>query len=118
MLETEIKIVAGDTEPLEVVISAQGLANLDDLSSGEAYFWLEDSNTNHIDGASVTVSSSSDRKVQLDPVGAKAGGGNAFDAAGTYIGYIKITWADTDTSRHPGSESEFLRVIVTANRES
>lgn len=119
MRDREIRIQAEDTEPLEIFIDADGISDLTDFQSGEAYFWEEDAavGTNHIDGATVSVSDSDNQLVSLDPIGAKSGGGNAFDTAGTYYGYVKITWSDTDITRHPGNSSEYLKVIVVANRE-
>lgn len=111
-----ITLQAGDTEPLEIVVSATGLANLDDVSTAELYMRLKDASTNHVDGVSLTISDSAARKVEFDPVGAKSGGGDALDAEGRYLAYVKLTFNDGDFTRHPGFP-RFLVVDVIPNYE-
>ena len=101
---SSISIRAGDTEPLEITVGATGVSNLDNVSSVVAYFRASGVATNHVDGASCTVSDSANMKVTLDPVGSASGGGDAFADSGTYTGYLLLTWADGDTTRHPGSD--------------
>ena len=109
-----IELWAEDTEPLEVTVSAAGVSTLDNVSS-VAWYFTDEGGTAHVDGAAGTVSDSANMKIQLDPVNAKSGGGNAFDAAGTYEGYAKLTWSDGDITRHPNGSSLF--VVVNANQE-
>lgn len=110
-----IRIKAGDTEPLEFVLGAEGVTNLDTLASAVLYARKENSNSNHVDAGTCTVKSSSARTLLFDPVGQKDGGGDAFDAEGRYKCYIKATWDDGDITRHPGDEH--VMVVVGKNYE-
>lgn len=110
-----IRIKAGDTEPLEFVLGAEGITTLDALATAVLYARKENSSSNHVDAGTCTVVLSSSRTLSFDPVGQKNGGGDAFDAAGKYRCYIKATWGDGDVTRHPGDE--FVLVVVDANYE-
>lgn len=112
-----IKIRAGDTEPLEIPIDATNLTDLSGLSAAVLYMKKEGASTNHVDGAALTVASSSDKTLRFDPVNNKNPSGNAFDAAGDYRGYVKATWSDGDITRHPGDPDVDLQVIVSATLE-
>ena len=72
--------------------------------------------TQHVDGATGTISDSANLQVELDPVGAKSGGGNAFDAVGSYTGLVKLTFSDGDITRHPGDGD--LQVFARDKRGS
>jgi hypothetical protein len=110
-------IRAGDTEPLEITVSATGVSSLDDADTVVLYAREASAETNHVDGAACTVSDSAAMEVTFDPVGAKSGGGNAFDEPGTYLCYVKITWTDGDITRHPARDDGTLTITVTANLE-
>lgn len=119
MANSVIRIRAGDTEPLEFTISASqagtAIPNLDDVAEVVFYAQKRGAATAHVDGASASVASSPDRRITFDPVGAKNGGGNAFDAEGQYLCYALVTWTDGDTTRHPGGSD--LVVDVRTNYE-
>lgn len=110
-----VSVRVGDTEPLKILVSATGLSNLDNVSSAVLYLREDSASTNHVDGATLTVSDSDVRELTFDPVGAKNGGGNAFDTPGKYRGYVHITWNDGDETRHPAND--WLRVTVHPNYE-
>lgn len=95
-------IKAEDTEPLEITVNAEGITNLDDLTSAVLYLRERSKTENHVDGATLTVSDSASRTLSFDPEDAKNGGGDALDTRGTYRGYVLITWSDGDVTRHPG----------------
>ena len=107
---------AGDTEPIDVTIGAAGLANLDSLTSAVLYARLEGAETNHVAGGAMSVKDSATRTLEFDPVGKKVGGGDAFDAPGSYDIYVLATWSDGDETRHPGGPN-FLQLVVTENFE-
>lgn len=106
-----VTIRAGDTEPLEVCISATGLSNLDELVSAALYMRRLGDAANHLNGAALSVVDSSNMMLRLDPTGAAVGGGDAFTEPGTYVGYILATWGDLDETRHPGDDDLVVRVI-------
>lgn len=112
------EVRAGDTEPLVITVSAVGLTNLDNFTSGQLYARKVGEGANHVDGASIAVFNSALRQVEFDPVGNKAGGGDAFGLTdeGEYDVYVKITFSDADVSRFPGNK-EMLRLIVTPTFE-
>lgn len=110
-----ITIKKDDTEPLEFTVNASGVDNLDDVNTVEVYARKVGSDANHVDGASGSVSDSANQKVEFDPVGNAADGGDAFDEVGAYEVYLKVTWSDGDFTRHPGSG--FNTVNVTRNFE-
>lgn len=101
--QRHISIKAGDTEPQIIQIDATDLDDLSNLASAVVYFRKEGETTNHVDGVALTVESSASRTLRFDPVDAKNGGGNAFDAVGKYLGYVVATWSDGDITRHPGN---------------
>lgn len=112
-----IYVRAGDTEPLEMTVGATGVSTLDDVSTVVLYARETRSTENHVDGASCTVSDSSAMEVTFDPLNNKSGGGNAFDVAGRYRCYLKITWSDGDITRHPAQDDGTLDVVVTEGYE-
>jgi len=133
MAETQrIKIGAGDTEPLTIVIEAADengdpIDNLDDLTTAKLYL-REVANgarigsfstaTNHVNGVTSDVLVSDNMTVTFDPVGNGPASGNAFATASkTYDGYLKLTWDDADLTRHPAAVEDFLRVVVGPSLE-
>jgi hypothetical protein len=112
-----IYIRAGDTEPVTFAISATGLENLEGLDTATFYARRLGQVSNHVTAGTLTVAVSADRTLTFDPVGEKVGGGNAFDEPGTYDFYALALWDDGDETRHPGKETEFLRVEVLENYE-
>lgn len=112
----KITLKAGDTDPLELTISATNLENLDDLNEATIYIRDVNASTNHVTGEALAVESSSTRTLSFDPTGAKVGGGDALDAEGDYRAYILATWTDGTTTRHPGKGHR--QIIVQANWES
>lgn len=116
-----IYLKPGDTEPLEITVSATGLSNLDNIAGTNGvlvYARLRGAATNHVDGGDGTVSDSATKKVSFDPTAQAVGGGNAFAAAGTYEVYVKLTFSDGDEIRFPGKNEENLRVVVDEDWES
>lgn len=107
-----IRIREDDTEPLELTVSAEGVTNLDAMTAAVAYFKRVGTEDNHVDGVVLSVASSAARTLRFNPVGAKAGGGNAFDTPGTYQGHLKLTWTGGAVTRHPGDPRQDLRVVV------
>lgn len=105
-----IAVRAGDTEPLDMDLSATGLTTLAASSSILAYFRKRGASLNHVDGVACAVVSG--LRIRFDPVGAKSGGGDAFDSPGLYYGHVKVTWSDADITRHPGDEGQDVRVQV------
>lgn len=114
-MSTAIVIRAGDTEPLELTVNAAGLLNLDELDSAVLYMRAVGADTNHVDGAALSVVDSAAKTLRFDPVGAAADGGDAFDEAGRYRGYLLLTWTDLDETRHPDNGD--LTVTVLSNYE-
>ena len=110
-------IRAGDTAPLTITVGATGVSNLDDVSTVVLYAREQSAATNHVDGASCTVSDSAAMEVTFDPLNNKSGGGNAFEAGGTYECYVKITWSNGDITRHPARDDGTLTIYVVANLE-
>lgn len=115
-MSTTISVRAGDTEPVDVTISASGLSDLSDLDSAVLYARKAGSPTNHVAAGALTVADSSARKLTFDPAGKKVGGGDAFDEVGIYRVYVLATWTDGDQSRHP-ADSE-ITVDVRENYEA
>jgi len=110
-----ILIRAGDTEALTITVDAGNLSNLDNVQTAALYMRERGASSNHIDGASLTVTDSANRELSFDPVGAKVGGGDAFDVPGVFRGYVVLTHSDGTTTRHP-SETD-LGVTVIAGIE-
>ena len=104
MANSGIYLRPGDTEPVTITVDATGLANLAALASATLYMRLVGAATNHVEGAALTIADSATRTLRFDPVGAKAGGGDAFDAPGIYRGYVLLTWTDGDETRHPSHD--------------
>ena len=110
-MSATITIRAADTEPLTVTISADGLSDLTAASTATLYARRKGSTTAHVDGAACTIPDTNALDITFDPVGAAVGGGDAFDVAGEYECYVKVTWSDGDITRHPGDT--YLGVTVT-----
>lgn len=120
----------GDTEPIELVVSGKRMVSgvlvdiedLTDLTEAKLYMRERGADDNHVDGATLTLGSSALALV-FDPTGNGPSGINAFGSgsAGTYDGYILMTWNDGDTTRHPGDNDRGgrpdLHVVVSANYE-
>lgn len=111
-----IHIRAGDTEEIDIIVGATGISDLSALTTATFYARKEGATANHVTAGAMSIADSAAKKLRFDPVNQKVGGGNAFDAAGTYDCYCKLTWSDGDVSRHPGKE-DFLQVIVTEHFE-
>ena len=124
----EIRIGPGDTELLTITISLSGVSTLDDLTT--ALLYMREVNnggppgdfvtgeSNHVDGASLSVLVSADMTVTFDPLNNGPAGADAFAVAEqTYDGYVLITWSDADETRHPGAVGRFLRVVVGKSLE-
>lgn len=108
----DLNIKAGDTEPITYNVDLDGQDNLDNVSSAALYAREVDASTNHVDGATVTVSDSANKELEFDPVNNASNGSNAFDTGdeSTYHVYTKITWSDGDITRHPGEGYREWRV--------
>lgn len=115
MASQTITVRAGDTEPLTINVDATNLTDLANASSAKLYLRKAGESSNHAE-ASVTIVSGA-KKVTFDPAGAASGGGDALTEAGTYKGYVKITWTDGDVTRHPGDDDDDLTITVTPNLE-
>lgn len=113
----DLTIKAGDTEPITWKIDLTGESNLDNVSSAVLYARKVGATSNHVDGATATVSDSANKELEFDPVGNATDGSNAFDTGdeGTYRTYTKVTWSDGDITRHPGED--FREWEVEANFE-
>lgn len=105
----------GDTEPIHIVVEATGLDDLSTLSTATIYLREENAASNFVDGASLSVASSAQKRLAFDPVSAAVGSVDATSVVGTYKGYVLLTFTDGDTSRHPAKE--FLILKVTPNYE-
>lgn len=104
MADYDFKV--GDTEPITYNVGLTGESNLDNVSSAVLYARPRGGSTNHVDGATVTVSDSANKELEFDPVGNGPAGADAFkdnDDAGRYEVYTLITWNDGDTTRHPAN---------------
>lgn len=101
---SDFDVKAGDTEPITFTVELTGVSDLDDLSTAELYAREISSSTNHVDGAPCTVHDSEEMELAFDPVDNGPGDANAFAIGdeGDYDVYVKLTWADGDTTRHPG----------------
>lgn len=124
-----IKVRAGDTEPLELQMTATAGEEIttSDISSAALYARKVGASSNHVDGvalSSVTASSTDNGdgtwavtiNGTFDPASNKNGGGDAFDAAGSYDCYVLVTYTDSDETRHPGEENQ-LHIVVAPNYE-
>lgn len=115
-LRDVIHLRAGDTEPIEIIVGATGLSDLSALTTATFYARKEGATANHVTAGTMTTVSSPAKTLSFDPLNQKVGGGNAFDAAGTYDCYVKLLMSDGDITRHPGKE-DYLQVIVTEHFE-
>lgn len=111
----QITVKKDDTEPLDIEVDAAGMPNLDQVDTVEFYMWKRGRDTNVVDGSGASVKNSSDQIVEFDPDGAHTDGGDAFQSTGTYLAYLKISWDDGDTTRHPADGH--LEIHVQDNRE-
>lgn len=119
MARTAITYVrAGDTEPLEITVSAVGVTDLTAATNAVLYARETSGSTNHVTAGACTIPDTAEMVVSFDPVDAKVGGGNAFDAPGTYRCYVRITWSDGDTTRHPAKDDGTLDITVTESYEA
>lgn len=101
---SDLKIKAGDTEPIMFNVDLSGVDNLDNVSSAALYARKKSTSKNHVDGATATVSDSANKELSFDPESNAADNSNAFDTGdeGHYRVYVKLTWSDGDITRHPG----------------
>lgn len=108
----DLTIKAGDTEPITFTIDVTGVDNLDDVTSAALYAREQAASSNHVDGATLTVSDSAEKEMSFDPVGNGPGGDNAFDTGdeGDYKVYVLVTWSDGDTTRHPGEDYRYWEI--------
>lgn len=108
----DLTIKAGDTEPITFTIDVTGVDNLDEVTSAALYAREQSADTNHVDGATLTVSDSANKEMSFDPEGSKSGGGDAFgtDDDGDYKVYVLVTWSDGDTTRHPGEDYRYWEI--------
>lgn len=112
MADADLELIAGDTEPITWTLGVTGVSNLDDVSSAALYARKQGASTNHVDGATVTVSDSAAKEVSFDPVGNGPSGNNAFDTGdeGDYDVYTMVTWSDGDTTRHPNDDKRHWKI--------
>lgn len=96
-----ITVRAGDTEPLDIVISATGLTDLQDLDTAVMFLRRDGESVNHVDGVELQIPDSAALVVRFQPIDAKTGGGNALDAPGRYRGHVLATWSNGKETRHP-----------------
>lgn len=115
----EIEIREDDTEPLEIVLMAAGEPiDLSGVTAAVVYFRKVGAAANHVDGATLTTVDAPNGVARLNPVGAKVGGGNAFDERGTYRGHAKLTLAGGAIMRNPGDPKDDLVVKVAARLDA
>lgn len=121
-----IRLVAGETEPITGYAYLTSAASLStsDLSTLVLYVRKALATTNHVDGADISSGATVASVLQsdgtylvtitwtFDPVDAKNGGGNAFDAAGSYQCYPKITWTDGDVTKHRADDADIEYITV------
>lgn len=109
-----LHVRAGDTSPLTITVSADGLDDLSAFQEGYLYAREAFEDENHVDGAAVGVLDSDARQISFDPVGAGPSGADAFDFGdeGNYDVYVRLIFNDGSESRFPGEE-ETLIVVVT-----
>lgn len=122
MTGTDVLYVrAGDTEPLELTISADlidgdPLEDLDGLDVATLFVRKRGESTNEVDGASLSVVDSGTMRVRFDPVANGPDGENAFKEPGSYNGYIVALWLTGRETRHPGRTD--LNIIVRPRYDS
>lgn len=101
----------GDTEPIQMMVSAKDLADLTQAVSILAYFIKEDEPDDfHVAGVPCSIVSG--LMIQLDPVNAKNGGGIAFQEEALYIGHVVITMSDGDVQGYPQDARNDVRINV------
>lgn len=111
-----ITVRQDDTEPLIIPVGARGVGDLENLSTAELYLWPEGSpGSKVVDAHALSVHDSEAMLLAFDPDGAKVGGGNPLDTVQTIVGYVKLTWSDNDTTRHPQDQN--LKITVKAHNE-
>lgn len=115
-MRRRVKVRAGDTRPLEILVGATRLEDLSGLANAHAFFWRQGEDVLHVNGASVSVVDSVGKVLRLDPRGAAVGGDDAFQEPGVYQGYIRIQWSDDTETRHPGDAQEDLLIQVAPQR--
>lgn len=116
----DLQVKAGDTEPIGYTIGLTADSELatSDISDAVLYARPVGGTTNHVDGASVTVDSVSTSQnsdgswdhtfdLTFDPENNGPNGNNAFDTGdeGRYAVYTKVTWSDSDETRHPNDDN-------------
>lgn len=110
-----ITIWAGDTDELNLEnIGTAGTTGLSDVSSAALYLWNAADDSKYVTNKSVTITATS-AKGTFDPAGAGPTGGDAFKVGdhGTYRGFLRLTWSDGDTTRHPNDHQ--LTIVVLEN---
>lgn len=118
-MATDITYVrAGDTVPLTIIVG--GPADLTDVATAELFARLKGADTNHVDGAACTIPDENVLEVEFDPAGNGPAGGDAFGVGseGTYVCYVRLTYDNGDTSRHPRADDGSLDITVTEAYEA
>lgn len=113
MADVQITRKAGVTEPETFTVKAEGSAidfTSKTLDYGQWKMWARGSSSLTIDpnangatsdGPGFSVSDQAGGKVELDPDGAKSGGGNAFDTEGVYLATLHLHFTDGDDEIWP-----------------
>lgn len=115
MGDRRIVIWAGDDEPLELEnISVGSRDDLTDVSSAALYLWDASDDSKYVTGKTVTITATAGTG-SFDPAGNGPTGGAAFKIGdhGTYRGFLKLTWTDGNTTRHPNDHQ--LTIVVLEN---
>jgi hypothetical protein len=113
MGERRITIWAGDTEPLDFEnISAGGRDDLTDVTSASLFLWHDADDSKYVDGRSVTITATAGSG-SFDPAGNGPTGGAAFKVGdhGLYRGFLRLTWSDGNTTRHPNGHQLTIKVL-------
>lgn len=120
----DLMVKAGDTEPIDYQIGITSDSELDTSDINSASLYARKGDTNHVDGASVSVDGVSSSQnsdgtwdmtfdLSFDPVGNGPNGNDAFATGdeGIYDVYTKVDWSDSDQTRHPNDSNRTWRVL-------
>lgn len=116
MADRKITIWAGDTEPLPLVnIADDNDTSLTNVTGTEMYLWDDADDSRYVTAATTISLTATAATATFDPAGAGPTGGDAFKVGdhGTYRGFLKLTWNDGDTTRHPNDHQ--LTIVVLEN---
>lgn len=114
MGKRKITIWAGDTEPLDLEnITVGNGASLTNVSTSEMYLWKDEDDSKYVTGATTVTITATANTAAFDPAGAGPTGGDAFRVGddGVYRGFLKLTWNDGDTTRHPNDHQLTIHVL-------